>query len=559
MLYSQLFGKTIKEIAHSQGGECYNLLHRGGFVRQLSQGLYSFLPLGMRVQKKIESIIREEMENLNGQEVLVPLVNPYELWRRGGRSELLRRSMIRFRDRSGKELVLSPSHEEAMVELIRIGLNSYRDLPVLLYQFQLKFRDEEKVRLGPVRAKEFVMKDAYSFHRSASDLNNFFPKIFTCYEHIFRRFGLETIASESGVGFMGGERAYEFHIETDIGDDTVLSCPTCGYCANQDVATAIKEELSETLLPLETIRTDQCTTMEKLSEFLNVPKRRLVKSMIYHSSKGFVMAVVRGDYSISREKLSSLLGTPVVDLASVAELELRGIDPAYVSPLSVPDDFIMVVDDTVANSNNLVMAAGEPGKHLINVNYGRDFECMIEGDIVQVMGDHLCLQCGKPLEEIRTLELGNIFKLGDFYTKSLDLTYQNEKGAWSHPYMGSYGIGMGRLFVAVAEKNRDAKGLVWPAEIAPFKFFLMGIGKKDTVKNKVFELYEQLGPGNVLLDDRIESVGKKFRDADLLGIPYRIIVSSRHLDRGEVEFFERKTGVKWQVTLEKAVEVAEAL
>ncbi|MBN2510092.1 MAG: proline--tRNA ligase [Spirochaetales bacterium] len=557
MLYSQLFGKTLKEAP--QGVRSYQLLLRAGYVRQLSQGLYSLLPLGMMVNKKMETVIRDELLKLNGQEVMVPLVNPYELWKRGGRAGLLHRSLIRFRDRTGKELVLSPSHEEAMVELVRIGLNSYRDLPVLLYQFQTKFRDEEKVRIGPVKAKEFVMNDAYSFHRSPSDLNNFFPKMFSCYENIFRRLGLPVITSESGVGFMGGERAYEFHLPSQIGNDTVLTCRTCGYCANQEVATAIKEEHPETLLPMETIRTESCTTMERLSAFLNVPRSRLVKAMIFRSAKGFVMAVVRGDYSVSREKLSSLVGTPVLDFASFAELELRGVNPDYASPLQVPSDFMVVIDDTVANSNNLVMASGEPGKHSINVNYGRDFESAYVGDIVQVNGSHLCLQCGTPLEEIRTLELGNIFKLGDFYTRALGLSFMSERGESCYPSMGSYGIGMGRLLVAVAESHMDERGLVWPKDIAPFKFFLMGIGKKLAVKQKIFELYDKLGRDKVLLDDRIESVGRKFRDADLTGIPFRIILSSKHLARGEVEFFDRKTGAKWQVTLEKAVEVAENL
>ena len=557
MLYSQLFGKTLKETSLTV--KSYQLLLRAGYVRQLSQGLYSLLPLGMIVNKKIEAIIRDELSKLNGQEVVVPLVNPYDLWKRGGRSQLLQRSLIRFRDRTGKELVLSPSHEEAMVELVRIGLNSYRDLPVLLYQFQTKFRDEEKVRLGPVRAKEFVMNDAYSFHRSSSDLNNFFPKMFTCYENIFKRLGLDVITSESGVGFMGGERAYEFHIPTQIGTDTVLACDTCGYSANQEVATAIKEEHPETLLPMETIRTEECTTMEKLSTFLNVPRSRLVKAMIFKSAKGYIMAVVRGDYAVSREKLSTMVGTPISDFATVAELELRGVNPEYASPLQVPEDFTVVIDDAVANSNNLVMASGEAGRHSINVNYGRDFESSFVGDIVQVKGTHLCLQCGTPLKEIRTLELGNIFKLGDFYTKALDLSFMSERGEKCYPAMGSYGIGMGRLLVAVANSNMDERGLLWPKELAPYKFFLMGIGKKIMVKRKVFELYEKLGSNRVLVDDRLESVGRKFRDADLLGIPYRIIISSKHLARGEVEFFDRKTGAKWQVTLEKAVEVAENL
>jgi prolyl-tRNA synthetase len=555
MLYSRLFGKTLRERPQEGSSKSFQLLQQAGYVRILASGLYSLLPLGMRVYRRISAVIREEMEELGGQEVLVPLVNPYEIWKKGGRAELVGPSMIRFRDRSGHELVLSPSHEEAMVELLRIGLNSYRDLPVLLYQFQTKFRDELKVKGGLIRSKEFIMKDAYSFHRSHADLNNFFPRMFQAYQRIFERLGLEVFPAESGVGYMGGDRAYEFLMQSKEGDDVVVVCEKCGYRANREIAIACKEYSSEIPLPAERIRTPECNTMHRLSKYLKLPKSKLAKSMMYRSPRGLVLAVVRGDYEISVEKLSQISRRQIVELATPAQLELRGLSPGYLSPLGMPDDVLIVVDDSVANSNNLAMGGNEYGLHYVNINFGRDFESSLVGDIARVRGKDGCFQCGGPLKEVRAIELGNIFKLGDVYSRSMSLEFQDDKGKRYYPHMGSYGIGIGRLINAMAAALADSKGIGWPVAAAPFKVFLMGIGKSHKVNEAVFRLYRELGHDIALLDDRPESPGVKFFDADLIGIPYRIVVTTALLADGEVEFYQRSTGRTWHVPLEDAVEI----
>ncbi len=555
MLYTRLFGKTLRERPQEGSSKSYQLLQQAGFVRTLGQGLHSLLPLGMRVYRRVCEVIRQEMDALGGQEVLVPLVNPYEIWKLAKRAEMIGPSMIRFRDRSGHELVLSPSHEEAMVELIRIGLNSYRDLPVLLYQFQSKFRDEEKVKGGLIRSKEFVMKDAYSFHRSYADLNNFFPRMFQAYERIFRRLGVEVLSAESGVGYMGGEKAYEFLMPSKEGEDVVVVCDHCGYRANREVAIAHKEYSSQNPLPAEKIHTPECTTMHRLSKFLKLPKSKLVKSMVYRSSEGLVLAVIRADYEISSEKLSQISKRQIIELASSVQLELRGISPGFVSPLGIPEDVLVVVDDSVANSNNLVMGGNEQDLHYVNINFGRDFESNLVGDIARVRGKDSCFQCASPLKEVRAIELGNIFKLGDIYSRSMDLEFQDDKRKRYYPHMGSYGIGIGRLMSAMVAANRDEKGIGWPKEAAPFKVFLMGIGKSHKVKEAVFNLYQELGEDLVLVDDRVESPGVKFFDADLIGIPYRVVVTTGLLSSNEVEIYERASGKTWQVPLEEAADL----
>jgi prolyl-tRNA synthetase len=494
----------------------------------------------MRVVENIRRIIKEELEELGGQEVRAPLVSPQEMWEKSGRSRLIGRNMVHFQDRSDRNLVLSPSHEEVFVELVRVGLRSYRDLPVFLYQFQEKFRDEERPRYGLIRGKEFLMKDAYSFHRSSSDLNNFFPKVFAAYERIFRRCGLDIKVAESGVGYMGGTKSYEFLLPCEIGDDIMVECPVCGYRANRSVAMGLK--LFDTSEPqeLEEVHTPECTTMEEVAAFLDISKKEIAKTMIFKTLNGLVMAVVRGDYEVSREKLSRYIGEPVLDIADPKELDRMGYVPGYLSPVGITPDMPVVIDTTVANSSNLVVGGNRLGIHLMNANYGRDFEYPDVTDIAMIQSENRCLQCGGELREVRTLELGNIFKLEDFYSRSMELFFQEENGEKVYPYMGSYGIGVDRLIGALAEKFHDRHGLFWPPEVAPFRFFLMGIGKSSSVREKVESLYRRMKE-DTLLDDRKDSPGVKFQDSELMGIPYRLVVSAKHNEENTVEFWDRRT------------------
>ncbi len=558
MRYSQLFGKSLRNVHHNVRSKGYALLLRGGFVRALGSGLYSFLPLGRRVVEKIYTIIREEMDNLEGQEVTVPLVNPVEIWQRSGRDRLIGSDMVRFRDRGGKTMVLAPSHEEAFVELVKNGIRSYRDLPLFLYQFQHKYRDEERTRSGLLRTKEFTMKDAYSFHRSSSDLNNFFPKVFAAYERIFRRCGLDIEAAESGVGYMGGEKAYEFIVPCEHGDDIMIRCPNCGYRANRDVAMGLKNFTSGSPKPISKVEAPGCNTMEKLSQYFSLPKRQLAKSMLLKTLDGVVMAVVRGDNEVSLEKLTRYLKEPVLDVAGEEEVKRHGFVPGYLSPIGLQEDIPIIVDGAVAKSTNLVIGANEEGSYYKNSNFGRDYESPHVSDISMITGENRCLQCGGQLEAVRALELGNIFKLGDFYSRSMKLSFREESGKIVYPHMGSYGIGIGRLVGAVAEKLHDDRGLQWPSELTPFSFFLMGIGKSPTVRQKVEWIYSRF-ESETLLDDRKESPGKKFQDAELLGIPYRIVISPKRQEEDLVEFFDRRNNRSWLVQTNKVLQEMDKL
>jgi prolyl-tRNA synthetase len=537
MRYSELFGKTFREHPHGLKSRSQILLVQGGFIRFLGQGLYSLLPLGLTVIRRLESLIRKEMNSLGGQEVRVPLVSPYEIWRRGGREGFLGHDLAKFDDRAGHHLVLSPSHEEAMVELVRAGLRSYRDLPIFLYQFQTKFRDEKKIKSGMIRAREFVMKDAYSFHRTYQELNNFFPRVFAAYQRIFEKCGVDVISAEGGVGFMGGEKAYEFLMPSEIGENIVVICEKCGYRANLEIAKAIKVHHPEEPLEVSEIETTGCMTMESLAERLGLPRERLAKAVVYRAANRPVMAIVRGDYEISEEKLAMLIGEPILGLASNSALSELGLLPGYLSPVGHSHVFT-VVDDSISGSGNLVFGSNEEGKHLLNVNYGRDFSADIVGDIARSGDGNRCLQCHGRLKDIRAIELGNIFKLSDFYSRSMSLHFLSERGGRVFPKMGSYGIGLGRLLSAVVEANHDDKGISWPLFLAPYTVFLMGIGKSHSVGKAVERLYDDMRD-ITLFDDRHESPGVKFNDCELIGIPLRIVVSTRLLEEGKAEVYER--------------------
>jgi prolyl-tRNA synthetase len=400
------------------------------------------------------------------------------------------------------------------------------------------------------------MKDAYSFHRSFTDLNNFFPKIFAAYTKIFKRCHVEVITAEAGVGYIGGEKAYEFLLPVDYGDDVVIVCDHCGYSANRVVAVGKKEVVNEVPRELEVVHTPNCTTMDDLSTCLDIPKEKLGKAMVFKTTVGYVMATVRGDYDVSLEKLSRYLGIPVLRKASKQELELLGLIPGYLSPIELSQEVDVVLDDTIANSSNLVFGTNQINYHYINVNFGRDYEGENVGDISMIKAENFCIQCGHPLREVQAMELGNIFKLGTFFTKGMKLACTDEHGNKFYPSMGAYGIGLGRLMTAIVEENRDNKGICWPYNIAPYKVFLMGIGKSFRVQKLVDKLQSEFFE-ELLEDDRPESPGVKFKDADLIGLPLRIVISSKNLQDNKVEFHDRKTGETWLVSVGKISEVLE--
>ncbi|THB64116.1 MAG: proline--tRNA ligase [Spirochaetaceae bacterium] len=558
MRYSQLFTRTSRQVSRDVKAASHSLLLRAGFVRQLGPGLYAYLPLGQRVLKNIRRIIDDEMQQLGGCEVLIPLVNPVEIWRSSGRDESAGNALLHFSDSSGRELVLAPTHEEAVVELVRASINSYRDLPLFVYQFQGKFRDEKRPRHGLLRLREFMMKDGYSFHRSFSDLNTFFPKVFSSYERIFRRCGIDAIAAEAGVGIMGGERAYEFHTFSEAGDDVIVRCKTCGYTANREIAVGQKATCGGSPKELQIIATPDCNTMAKLARFLDLPRQRLAKTMIFRTNNHLIMAVVRADSQVSLEKLTQVCGETITGLASPADLRQAGMSPGYVSVIgfSVSDQLDIIVDDAVANTPNLVMGANREGYHCINANFGRDFESGKVADIARIGAHNPCLHCGGDLQERTSIELGNIFRLGTFYTKRMGLEVQEDNGGRVYPCMGAYGIGMDRLMAAVVERHHDERGIIWPFDLAPFRGYLLSIGKSLRLNELTESLYRELKQ-YVLFDDRPESISSKMKEAHLLGIPYLLIVSPDTIASGMVEVVERRSLVSKHVPTAMVINILE--
>jgi prolyl-tRNA synthetase len=517
----------------------------------------------MRVVRNIKRIIHQEMENLGGQEVLAPVVNPIDLWKSSGRDEMVGADMLRATDRNGRPLVIAPTHEEAMVELVRAAVRSYRDLPAFLYQFQTKFRDEEKTRCGLVRTREFLMKDAYSFHRTFSDLNNFFPRVFAAYRAIFARCGVPVIAAQAGVGYMGGELSYEFLMPARCGDDYLIRCDSCAYSANEDVAVGTKEIDQMPPEDLVSGRDDDAASLNAIRNALSYPRRRVVKAMLYRAQDRFVMAVVRGDHRVSEEKLGHVIHAPIVGRAEPDDLASLGLDGPWLSPIDLPQSArertTVVVDDAVADSANLLAGANRAGQYYTNVNFGRDYSGDAIADVIRVSEGSRCTHCtGGTLQRERAMELGNIFRLGDYYTRRMQCTVADENGRSIYPQMGSYGIGVGRLLAAIVEANHDDRGIVWPQEVAPFSVFLMSIGRSLSVRRIVEEVYSRFDH-TVLFDDRHASISRKMKDADLLGIPIRIVISTDAATDGTAEVAMRDGSATRSVALDELVDTVRAI
>ena len=546
MRYSRLFPKTLRNVPRDITSTSYRLLLQAGYIRTLGHGLFSLAPLGVRVIERIKAVIREEMEALGAQEVLVPLVNPADLWNQSERRTLVGSDMVHFHDRNGRELVLAPTHEEAMVELLRSGLVTARDLPVCLYQFQLKFRDEEKVRNCLIRSREFIMKDAYSFHRSFADLNGFLPRVAAAYKRVFTRVGLSFIMAEAGVGYMGGDRSYEFLMPCETGDDGLIRCDRCSYAANAEVAVGAIESAWESPKALQTESAGGYRSITELVAGNGYRRERLLKSMVFTTRNRLVMALVRGDHAVSLEKLSRVLEEPVLGTASPEQIAELGLPVEFLSPIDLPDaareKLTIVADDTLSQTPNLIAGANNREMVYRNVNFGRDFDAGSIADLVRVPPGSRCRHCEEGrLYEQRAVELGNIFRLGEYYSRTMDVRVRGERGNDHYVHMGSYGIGVGRLLAAVVEQHHDERGIIWPAVIAPFPAFLMSIGKSLPVRDLVRNVHESLG-NLALFDDRHTSISGKMKDADLLGIPLLIIVARESIEDQCVEVRDRARG-----------------
>ncbi len=558
MRMSRLFFRTLREVPADAESASHRLLLRAGLVHQLAAGIFDFLPLGQRVKAKIEAIMREEMDAIGGQEVSLPLVHPAELWQRSGRWHQIGDDMARFTDRNGRAYCLAMTHEEAMAELVQQVVRSYRQLPLLLYQIQTKFRDEPRPRGGLIRVREFTMKDAYSFDRDQAGLDAFYPRIYQAYFNIFRRCGLDVMAVESDTGMMGGSMAHEFMALTPVGEDTLLLCDACGYRANRQVARFRKPEPPQ-VPPLlrEEVHTPGVDTIAGLARYLGIPEAETAKAIFLVAEmqeegagerrEQFIFAVVRGDMELNETKLANAVGARRLRPATHQEIRAIGAEPGYGSPVGIDrSQALVVVDDLVVHSPNLVAGANRPDYHFRHVNFGRDYQAHVVADIVAAAEGHGCIRCGSPLRAARGIEVGNIFKLGTRYSQAMGATYLDEAGNARPIVMGSYGIGSGRLLASIIEQNHDEYGIIWPITVAPYQVSLVSLFTERTpqVVAAADRFYEALtGAGvEVLYDDRDERAGVKFNDADLLGIPIRLTVGARGLAEGLVELKLRRSG-----------------
>ncbi len=541
MRLTKLFGKTQREIPAEADTISHQLLIRAGMTRQVAAGVYSYLPLAWRALRKIEQIIRDEMDKAGGQELRMPALQPLELWQESGRHGVFGQTLFTLSDRRDRQLALGPTHEEVITELVKHNVQSYRDLPLMLYQIQTKFRDEPRPRAGLLRAREFIMKDLYSFDIDEEGFSQSIEKMSQAYQNIFQRCGLSTILVEADSGAIGGKESYEFMFITDSGEDEVIHC-SCGYAANIEKAVSDKGRVENgDLLAIEEIATPGLARIEEVAGFLNIPHNHTHKSVFYIADGKFVFVVIRGDLEVNEVKLKHSLKCLELRLATNEEVVEAGIVPGAASPLDISGIKVMA-DDSVTSGTNFVAGGNKPNTHLKNINYPRDFKADIIGDIAEARSGDACPKCGKKLSSSHGIEMGHIFNLGTFYTEKLGANFIDQNGQSRPIIMGCYGIGPSRLLAAIIEQNNDDKGIIWPSTIAPYQIYLCPLYKDGSKVSEVTEkLYAELTDMGleVLLDDRDESPGVKFNDADLLGIPVRVTISPRSLEKNSLELKRR--------------------
>lgn len=581
MKLSQLFGQTLREAPSDAEVESHKLLMRAGFIRPLGAGIFSYLHLATRSMQKIEAILRDEMDKIGGQEISMPVVHPAEVWKETGRWYQIGSEMGRFKDKNNHDMLLAMTHEEVVADLVRREIQSYKQLPRLVYQIQTKWRDDPHPRAGLIRVREFTMKDSYSLDADWDGLDKQYRAHYQAYFNIYHRCGLDVIAVKSDTGMtlapalrsgasagLGGKLAHEYMLLTPIGEDTLLLCNVCGYNANRQMARFQKTPAApEELKPIEKVLTPNCKSIENLANFLGVPKSRTAKAVFFMATipldpKGFqkplgseqeqfIFAIVRGDMELNETKLANAVGACDLRPATKEEIKAVGAVPGFASPIGLvradgrpPISARVVIDDAITFSPNLVAGANESDTHLLNTNYPRDYTADIVADIAAADEGAACPECGCPLRMERGVEVGNIFQLGTRYSDALGCTFLDKDGQQKPVIMGSYGIGVGRLLACVAEAHHDEHGLVWPITVAPFHVHLVLLRGKGTpqAEETADKLYTDLQAAGieVLYDDRDESPGVKFNDADLIGCPVRITVSERALAQGGAEMKLRR-------------------
>ena len=554
MRYSQILLPTLKENPAEAEVISHRLMLRAGFIRKLSSGVYTYLPFGLAAIRKVERIVREEMNRAGAQELAMPMVQPADLWIETGRYEKYGPELLRFKDRHDRESCLGPTHEEVITDLVRREIHSYRELPVNLYQIQTKFRDEIRPRFGLMRGREFLMKDAYSFDVSDEMAEVSYRKMFEAYKRIFTRCGLEFRAVEADSGTIGGSFSHEFMVLARTGEDTIVICKNCDYAANMEKA-AVRPPSAPAavdMLAMTKVETPGKRKVEAVCEFLNIEPADLVKTLVYIADGLPVAVLVRGDRDVQEVKLKNLLGVADVALADDKQVfDATGVPTGYLGPRGIT--IRVVADREVAAMRNFVVGANEKNFHLKNVNMDRDFAVEAVADLRKITSDDPCPSCNGRLELTEGIEVGHVFKLGTKYSESMHAVFQDSDGLEKPFVMGCYGIGITRVVAAAIEQNHDQNGIIFPVPLAPFQAIILNLDLKDAAISKAAEdLYQSLQDLGVetLLDDRDERPGSKFKDADLLGIPFRIMIGKRFSKDGVVEVRRRHNGVTEEVSID---------
>ncbi|WP_293448511.1 proline--tRNA ligase [Persephonella sp.] len=563
MRASQYFIPTLKEAPAEAEVPSHIYLIRAGYIRQLAAGLYEYLPLGFRVLKKIENIVRKHMDNAGALEVLLPILTPSELWQETGRWDVYGKELFRVEDRKGRLFALGPTHEETITDMVRKNIRSYKDLPKNFYQIQTKFRDEARPRYGLIRGREFIMKDAYSFDVSEEMAVKSYEIMKQTYKRIFDELGLDYLMVEADTGAIGGKYSHEFVVKVPNGEAHIVFCEKCGYAANVEAA-RYEFELDklppEDEKPLEKVHTPSVSSVEDVARFLDVDPKKIVKTLVYILDDGTAVAVlIRGDRELNETKLINYFNALDCHLASSEELENLGIVEGFVGPIGL--DIPVYADISVKDLHNFVVGANEKDYHFINVNIPRDFNPVEFVDFSTAREGDPCPVCKSPLKETTGLEVGHIFLLGTKYSEAMKAYFVDKDGKEKPIVMGCYGIGISRLMAAAVEQNHDKNGIIWPESIAPFKLHILALNIKDNqIKNVAEEIYNKAKEKGieVLYDDRDISPGAKFKDADLIGIPYRIVVGKK-IKEGKIELQKRSAGEKEEVSLENVDGLLERL
>ena len=551
MLATKLYAPTLREVPSDADVVSQQLMLRAGFMRKTANGLYSFLPLGWRSIKKIEAIVREEMDRASAQEIMMPILQPAEIWKESGRWNAYGAEMMRINDRHDTEFCLGPTHEEMITTLVKNEINSYRQLPVNLYQIQSKFRDERRPRYGLMRSREFIMKDAYSFDVDEAGLEESYKSMYDAYTRIFNRCGLTFRPVEADSGAIGGSGTHEFMAIAEAGEADIVYCTKCDYAANIEIGKpGIMKQEEEALQELSVVDTPNASSIEAVAEMLNLPLHKTIKAVVFSIDGKVVLAIVRGDHEVNEVAVQhAVLGSVEPEMATPEELEKVGLTAGFISPVGLEqtEEFAIVVDESVMETYNVCGGANKKDAHYVNINPKRDFnvEDIIVAPIRLITKDDVCPTCGGSLEHAKGIEVGQVFKLGTKYSEALQATFLDQNGRPNPMIMGCYGIGVSRTLAAAIEQYHDENGIIWPRSIAPFEAVIVPINAKDealmSTSATIYTALQEAGV-DVLLDDRKDRAGVKFKDADLIGYPLRITVSKNTLENNEVEIQIRKTG-----------------